>query len=81
LTADAVRVAALSTNAAARRMRLHRHRRRKGLRSIRVLLYKNEIKTLVSKGYLEPDCTGQAAALEEAATMFISDALAPESQP
>ncbi len=53
---------------AATRMRLHRQRRRKGLRL-------TEIETLVSKGYLEAELRHDPAALEAAANAFISDAL------
>ena len=39
----------------AERMRLHRKRRRRGLRHVGILLHVTEIEALVRKGYLQPD--------------------------
>lgn len=57
----------------AERMRLHRQRRRKGLRAVRFLLSPIEIEALVRRGYLGDQRRSDPAALQLAAEAFISD--------
>ncbi len=62
-------------SAAALRMRLHRQRSRKGLRSVRIVLGATEIASLVRKGYLEDQRRDAQTAIEAAVEMYLSDAL------
>src|SRR5665811_1688041 len=63
------------TSTAAERMRLHRKRRRRGLRTIRILLHVSEIEALVRKGYLQADHGGDRNTLASAVCVLMSDAL------
>jgi hypothetical protein len=56
---------------AAERMRLHRLRRRNGLRSVRVLLDETEIDSLICKGFLKSERRHSYAAVEHAVSAFI----------
>jgi len=53
-------------SAAAERMRLHRERRRQGLRCLTIQLRDTEIDALVGMGLLEKDTRNDAAAIVEA---------------
>jgi hypothetical protein len=55
---NAVRAATTSTltsQSATERMRLHRERRRAGLRRVSITLHVTEIEALIRRGYLDPD--------------------------
>ena len=60
---------------AAERMRQYRRRRRRGMRCVTVRVSEADIEALVAKGYLAPSGRAEANAIQEAADMFISDAL------
>ena len=62
----------------AERMRLHRTRRRNGLRSLRVMLHDTEIDCLVEKGFLKPERRNVHSAIQSAIDDFICYALGPE---
>ena len=72
---DSTNLAEPKPSAAAHRMRLYRHRRRRGMRSVRMLLSPTEIESLVRKGYLEDQRRSDPAAIEGATECFITDAL------
>ena len=56
----------VACSAAARRMRAHRDRRRKGLRCIRVELRETEVDVLIRKGLLKPDARNDPSAIRDA---------------
>jgi hypothetical protein len=58
-------------------MRVHRTRRRNGLRSVRVLLHETEIDQLVQKGFLKPERRHDHDAVENAMGSFVCGALGP----
>jgi hypothetical protein len=60
---------------AAKRMREYRRRRRRGMRCVTVRVGEADLEALVTKGYLAPSDRAEANAIQEAADMFISDAL------
>jgi hypothetical protein len=60
---------------AAERMRLHRLRRRNGLRSVHILLHETEIDSLISKDFLKPERRHNHAAVENAVGAFICSTL------
>jgi hypothetical protein len=64
-----------SSSPAAARMRLHRQRLRKGVRSVCVQLHVPDIDALINERYLEEKNRDDSAAIQEAANCFISDAL------
>jgi hypothetical protein len=64
-----------SPTPAAKRMREYRRRRRRGMRCVTVQVSEADIEALVAKGYLAPSGRAEANAIQEAADMFISDAL------
>ncbi len=68
-------VAEPKPSAATQRMRLYRHRRCRGLRSVRILLNATEIDSLVRKGYLEDQRRNDQTAIEAAAEYCFTDAL------
>jgi hypothetical protein len=61
----------------AERMRLHRARRRNGLRYMQVLLAESEIDVLVAKGFLKPDRRHLGEAVQDALDGFICSELGP----
>jgi hypothetical protein len=65
----------LSQSPAAERMRLHRERRRKGLRCLTVELRETEIDGLISRGLLEQGAKGDARAIRKALYRFLSATL------
>jgi hypothetical protein len=60
---------------AAERMRLHRLRRRNGLRCVRLLLHETEIDRLIQKGFLEQEDRHDENAVLAAMKAFVSNAL------
>ena len=64
-----------SPSPAAERMRLHRNRRRQGMRCVQVSLHVTKIEALIRMGYLEDRDREDPAALETAINTFISDAV------
>jgi hypothetical protein len=59
----------------AQRMRLYRKRRRRGERSVRILLSAPEIDRFVRKGYLDDQSRNDQTAIQEAVEWFVSTAL------
>jgi hypothetical protein len=57
------------------RMRLHRQRRRRGMRSVNILLLVTEIDALVRKGFLLPESRADPDAIQAAVNDFLSSAL------
>jgi hypothetical protein len=71
----------LSTAPAAERMRLHRRRRRLGLRPVTVEVTPMVIDALVKRKYLKPQDRSDLSELQFAVRAFLSDQLtAPEWQ-
>ena len=69
----------LSTAPAAERMRLHRRRRRLGLRPLTVEIRPAEIEALEKQGYIKPHERDDSNAISFAVGAFLSDQLmAPE---
>ena len=56
----------------AERVRLYRHRRRRGRRIVRVEIDAREVEALVRRGYLEPKDREDICAIEQAANAFDS---------
>ena len=61
----------------AERVRIHRKRRRNGLRSVRVLIAETEIDDLVRGGYLKQENRHLTGAVRTAVNDFICHRLAP----
>jgi hypothetical protein len=64
-----------SCSAAAERMRLHRERRRQGLRCLMIELRETEIDALIAKGLLKPETRNDPNAVSEALYDFLDRAL------
>jgi hypothetical protein len=64
-----------SISAAAERMRLHRHRRRNGLRCLNVELRETEIDTLIRKGLLKQETRNDPYAVREALYAHLDNTL------
>jgi hypothetical protein len=62
-------------SAAAERMRLHRERRRKGLRCLTIELRETEIDALIRKGLLKHETRNDASAVSDALYAFLKDTL------
>ena len=60
---------------AAERMRVHRTRRRNGLRCVRILLHETEIDALIEKGFLKQERRHHSDAVQDAIDGFICSAL------
>jgi hypothetical protein len=60
---------------AAEGMRLHRQRRRRGMRSFSILLHVTEIEALVRKGFLVPESRADPDAIRAAVHDFLFSAL------
>jgi hypothetical protein len=71
----AMRTADDAAKTPAQRMRSYRQRQRRQWRSIRIEIAAVEIDALVKRRYLDPTNRDDLAAIGEAATAFISDAL------
>jgi len=67
--------AAIEPVTPAERMRLHRVRRRNGLRNIQVLLHDTEIDSLVTKGFLKQGRRHDQKAIQDALGGFICHSL------
>jgi len=61
---------------ATERMRLHRERRRKGFRAVRILLHATDIDALVRKGYLAPHDQENLEAIQFAISDMIGTIMA-----
>ncbi len=61
----------------AERMRLHRKRRRNGLRFMRILLHETEIDALIRKGFLKRERRQDQHAVQNAIDGFICNELGP----
>ena len=68
-------VAPAARSAAAERMRLHRERRRKGLRCLLIELRKTEIDVLIRMGLLKPDTRNNRSAVSQALYVFLDRTL------
>jgi hypothetical protein len=68
-------VGTANRSAAAERMRLHRERRRQGLRCLMIELRETEIDVLIRKGLLKPETRNNSIALREAFYAFLDGAL------
>jgi hypothetical protein len=65
----------LSTAPAAERMRLHRRRRRLGVRPLTVEIRPQGVEALVEKGYLKPHQRNDWSEIQFAVRSFLSDEL------
>jgi len=65
-TATTAGISAGSPSAAAKRMRLQRSRRRRGVRCIQVLVNESDIDALVRKRLLDPGCREDGSAIRDA---------------
>jgi hypothetical protein len=63
MSTDSGQVKARSSSLAAERMRLHRKRRRDGMRYVRIPLHVSEIDTLIRLGLLQTEQREEAQAL------------------
>ena len=59
-------------SAAARRMRLHRTRRRYGMRCVTTVLRKGQIEELIRRGLLSRGNRGDAAAVQEGLAQYLA---------
>jgi hypothetical protein len=66
MSTDSAQVKARSSSPAAERMRLHRKRRRGGMRYVRISLHVSEIDTLIRLGPLQKERREDAQALQGA---------------
>jgi hypothetical protein len=60
---------------AAERMRLHRERRRNGMRCLTIELHETEIDALIRKGLLKSETRNDASAVSDAFYAFLDDQL------
>lgn len=79
MTAKSNGRAALTPSAAARRMRLHRERRRRGLRCLVVEVRASELEALVRRGFLRAETRNSARAIKEALYAFLDRTLGRRS--
>jgi len=70
-------VAPATRSAAAERMRMHRERRRRGLRCLMIQLRETEIESLVRMGLLKIEMRHDAAAIVKAIHVFFDHSLGP----
>jgi hypothetical protein len=61
------------------RMRVHRKRRHRGMRCVRIQVHMTEIDALIRKGYLDPKSRDDRDAVDAAIGAFVDDALANEA--
>jgi hypothetical protein len=66
-------------SASSRRMRLHRARRKLGLRCLTVPLSEAQIETLIHKGWLPRDERADRAAILRALYSYLDDSLVPRN--
>ena len=64
-----------SPSPSAKRMRLYRRRRQRGLRPFQIQLGRMDIEALIAKGYLDSNDREDSFAIAQAADAFITDAL------
>ena len=69
----------VARSAAAERMRLHRERRRGGLRCVTVELRETEVDVLIRKGLLKADARNDMHAVREALYAHLDQTLGPSS--
>jgi hypothetical protein len=62
-------------SAAAERMRLHRERRRNGMRCLTIELHETEIDGLIRRGLLKPETRNDASAVSDALYAFLDGTL------
>ena len=60
---------------AAERMRVHRERRRDGIRCLTILLGETEIDALVKKGFLKPEARNDTVDINEALYSYLDSEL------
>ncbi len=75
MNTKAAEVSVRSPSPTAERMRLHRKRRRRGLRCVRIQLHVTEIDGLIRKRYLEAKNRDDLNEIQMAVDAFISDTL------
>jgi hypothetical protein len=56
----------INRSRAAERMRLHRERKKSGMRCVRLELRETEISALVEKGFLKPDARNETSQITDA---------------
>lgn len=76
MNSASVGVPGSSPSPTAERMRLYRRRRRNRLQSVRIQLSHESVDALIAKGYLNKKRREDLREVAEAASAFISDALA-----
>ena len=75
MTQDAEFTVPAARSAAAARMRLHRERRRQGLRCLTIELRETEIEALIRKGFLQAEMRNDANAVSEALYSYLDQTL------
>ena len=68
-------VVRMARSAAAERMRLHRERRREGLRCLTIELRETEIDALIREGLLKPETRNDLSAVSDALYAFLDGTL------
>ena len=69
-------IAPLNRSPAAERMRVHRERKKSGLRCLRIELRETEIDALIRKGFLKADARSDIGALTDAIYAYFDHGLA-----
>ena len=69
----------VSLSPAAERMRLHRHRRRNGLRCVTIQLRATEIAELVRRGWLPPESRNDEYEIARALHKHLDHSLSPSA--
>jgi hypothetical protein len=75
MTAISLNTKPATRSAAAERMRLHRERRRNGMRCLTIELRETEIDALIRKGLLKPETRNDPSAVSDALYAFLEDTL------
>jgi hypothetical protein len=75
MTLDVAGESGTHSKTSARRMRLHRARREKGLRCLTVELREREVEALVAKGLLPSASRGDSAAIRKALYAYLDGTL------
>jgi hypothetical protein len=71
MSTDPAQVKARSSSPAAGRMRLHRKRRREGMRYVQIPLHKSEVEDLIRLGLLQREQREDAGALQAAVLSLV----------
>jgi hypothetical protein len=71
-----VAVESVNRSPAAERMRIHRERKRSGMRCLMIELRETEIDALIRKGFLKADIRGDKTALTDAIYAYFDQGLA-----